>query len=270
MNKRKTNKNKTNRNTVRNKTSASLKYPKTEKKKILPEGLLGNKNKPLPTDKAMRLSKVAIELNVGISTIASYLELNGFNIDQSPNTKLAPELIEIINGNPSHLDKPFISDYTYKLIDDLKIDYDIIFKISPEQFELLVANLLDRRGFKVQINGKTNTKDGGIDIIAYRKDIILIVIAIQVKFKTRPEKKVNAGEVRDFKGALSLNDYFSAGILITNTDFTVDARWIENQLNAKMELKDSEDIQMWLRDNFTTKKNLRMEVDIAKDVNIKI
>jgi len=48
--------------------------------------------------KASRLSKVAIEFNVGISTIVEFLKKKGHDIDgKNPNTKIAPELYALLS-----------------------------------------------------------------------------------------------------------------------------------------------------------------------------
>lgn len=44
----------------------------------------------------VRLSKAAKEFNIGISTIVEFLDKRGHNIDATPNTKLSPELYEIL------------------------------------------------------------------------------------------------------------------------------------------------------------------------------
>jgi len=46
--------------------------------------------------KAARLSKLAKELNVGISTMVDFLKKKGFDIDPNPNTKVAPEICDIL------------------------------------------------------------------------------------------------------------------------------------------------------------------------------
>ena len=46
--------------------------------------------------KATRLSKAARELNVGITTIVEYLGKKGHEIDSNPNTKLDPELYDLL------------------------------------------------------------------------------------------------------------------------------------------------------------------------------
>ncbi len=46
--------------------------------------------------KATRLSKIARELNVGISTIVDFLHKKGFKIDSNPNTKVTPDQYDIL------------------------------------------------------------------------------------------------------------------------------------------------------------------------------
>ena len=57
--------------------------------------------------KELRLSKLAREFNVGISTIVEFLKKKGFDIDANPNTKVAPELLNILS-------KEFSSDVSAK------------------------------------------------------------------------------------------------------------------------------------------------------------
>jgi translation initiation factor IF-2 len=47
--------------------------------------------------KELRLSKLAREFNVGITTIVDFLKKKGFEIESNPNTKVAPELLEILS-----------------------------------------------------------------------------------------------------------------------------------------------------------------------------
>jgi translation initiation factor IF-2 len=57
--------------------------------------------------KAARLSKIASEFNVGISTIVDFLKKKGHDIDANPNTKIAPELYALLS-------KEYTSDVTAK------------------------------------------------------------------------------------------------------------------------------------------------------------
>ena len=49
--------------------------------------------------KATRLSKAAREFNVGISTIVEFLGKKGHEIDSNPNSKLEPDLYELLQDN---------------------------------------------------------------------------------------------------------------------------------------------------------------------------
>jgi translation initiation factor IF-2 len=51
--------------------------------------------------KVTRLSKVAREFNVGISTIIEFLHKKGYAIDSNPNTKVPPEIYQILIGEYS-------------------------------------------------------------------------------------------------------------------------------------------------------------------------
>ena len=47
--------------------------------------------------KELRLSKLAREFNVGISTIVDFLKRKGHTVDPNPNTKVAPELYDVLS-----------------------------------------------------------------------------------------------------------------------------------------------------------------------------
>lgn len=241
----------------------------TQTTKPAAKGLLRPNQEPIAKSaEPIRLSKVLKELNVGMNTVIHFFESRGIRIEPRPNFKLNPEHIDHINGTASNLKNSFVSDYSIKLMEDLKIDYNIIFSLTPEQFEKIVATFLEKSGFEVMLNGKTNQKDGGVDIIAWKRDVVAIVIAVQVKFKTREENKVTSSEVRDLMGVLDFNPPFHAGMLVTNSFFTSDARYFEER--AKIELKDSQDLKSWLQDNFVPEKPFELDLEIAKDVRIKI
>ena len=46
--------------------------------------------------KAMRLSKVAREFNIGISTIVEYLKKQGHEVESNPNTKITSSLYDLL------------------------------------------------------------------------------------------------------------------------------------------------------------------------------
>lgn len=48
------------------------------------------------TGNTIRLSKLAREFNVGITTIVEFLQKKGFDIDQNPNTKVSVEAVQLL------------------------------------------------------------------------------------------------------------------------------------------------------------------------------
>ena len=161
----------------------------------------------------------------------------------------------------------FFCDPTYEILEWIKKDFNNINKIDPEKFENLIIAILTKKGFHITKSGKTNTADGGIDIVAQEKGIVNTIIAIQIKYKFRQNKKVNVSEVRDFLGSMEIHNFFNAGMVITNSSFSADSRWIENQKH-NLELKDSNDIQKWIGENFITTKLINKEINLTKNNKI--
>ncbi len=59
------------------------------------------------TSETIRLSKLARELNVGISTLIEEAEKKGIKIENNPNTKLSKEVVQV-------LEKEFAKDKSVK------------------------------------------------------------------------------------------------------------------------------------------------------------
>ena len=72
--------------------------------------------------KATRLSKAAREFNVGISTIVEFLGKKGYEIDSNPNSKLEPDLYDL-----------------------LEEEYSIDLNVKKESEKLTLKNLRERQ-----------------------------------------------------------------------------------------------------------------------------
>ena len=130
--------------------------------------------------------------------------------------------------------------------------------LSPSQFERFVANRLDRMGYDVTLTGSTSQRDGGIDLIAIPKvrTVGSFLIAGQVKHH-RGEQKVSRG---DIDRLLAWKDSpFRLALLVTNTTFTGDARWVADQMANRgfLRLRDFDDLKRWIEDNFDSEKDWR-------------
>src|SRR5262249_3947748 len=130
-------------------------------------------------------------------------------------------------------------------------------RLRPDQFESFVANRLDRMGYKVTLTGPTNRKDGGIDIIA-TKDLPIgsHVLAAQVKHH-RGDQKTGVETLE--RRAYWKKPPFTAGLLVTNTAFTVDAIKAAAYANhgSFFSLRDFNDLKGWLQDQYGSPEDWR-------------
>lgn len=227
------------------------------------------KNRTIP--RKMRLNKVVKELNMSMSRLVLLLEENNFKVDANPNAIIEEDALRFLFNENDDNDNIniILSDPTYEIIEWIRKDFKNLDKITPDAFENLIITLLKNKGFGIEKSGSTNKADGGIDVIAHKKDVVNIIIAIQIKYKINTAKKVTVGEVRDFVGAMNLVNYFNAGMLITNTFFTEDSKWLEEK-SHNLELKDSKDIQNWLKDNFITSKEINKEIELTRHNNVSL
>lgn len=148
-----------------------------------------------------------------------------------------------------HADRPRIEiiNLSPVILKWLQEDPERIAALSPEQFEDLIADRLTRAGLSVTKTGKTNTPDGGIDLIAHPKSSsIPYLLAAQIKH-SRKNRPVPASVVRDFRGAITSLP-IDIGMIVTNTRFTPDAQWAAKQLPRLIRLRSIADLKLWLAD----------------------
>jgi len=154
----------------------------------------------------------------------------------------------------------------------LQEDFARINKLTAEQFEDLVADRLTKAGLSVVKTGKTNTPDGGIDLIASsRSSPVPYLLAAQIKH-SRTNRLVSANVVRDFRGAISALP-IDIGVIVTNTSFTPDAEWTARQLPKLIRLRNIEDLKLWLADEldaFSILRDLPSSIEVAPNLVIPI
>ncbi len=155
-------------------------------------------------------------------------------------------------------------DVTPQLILLLGNNPEALRSLSPERFEHFVAERIDRMGYDVQLTGRTNRRDGGIDLIAVPKirTVGSFLMAAQVKH----HRGDSATGRSDVDRLLAWKDSpFRVGLMVTNTSFTRDARWLADQASNKafLRLRDFEDLKRWLRGQFTADFDWREFPDVV-------
>jgi hypothetical protein len=131
----------------------------------------------------------------------------------------------------------------------LRGDPESLYRLTPAQFEEVVCDRLDAMGYEPSRVGSTNTPDGGVDIVAVQRDAPFpVLLAVQVKHRLLGGS-VGPAAVRELEGIVS-RDSFSLGVLVTNANFTPDARWVADARRTMLRLRDHDDVMAWLHDSF--------------------
>lgn len=165
-------------------------------------------------------------------------------------------------------------DITDQFLSILREDPERLRNLNPEEFEKFTANRLDRMGFSVTRTGRTNRKDGGIDIIATPRILTPVpyLLAVQVKH----HETGRAVGRPDVDRLLAWKDrQFHLGMLVTNSRFTEDARWLAIQDGNErfLRLRDFDDIKRWLEENFASEMDWReipKHIELAPHVIIEV
>jgi len=152
-----------------------------------------------------------------------------------PDQRIITELSEINNTIP-------------RLIHLIQQDNSYIYKISPREFEEIIAEIFRQQGFEVELTKRT--RDGGKDVIAVHRNSMGIDTRYFIECKRyAPGNKVDVGIVRALYGVHSGLSGANKSIIATTSSFTPDAiRFVNEGLRSKweMDLKDINDVLGWI------------------------
>jgi len=121
---------------------------------------------------------------------------------------------------------------------------DLLFQISPRQFEEIIAEVFFKKGYDVQLTKAT--RDGGRDIVA-----IADQMGIRSKYLIECKRysmahKVSIAIVQRLLG-VKIAEHANKGILATTSVFTRDARRFASTHLWDLDLKDHDDVLAWIR-----------------------
>jgi|ERR1051325_114497 hypothetical protein len=119
-----------------------------------------------------------------------------------------------------------------------------IFKLSPRQFEELVAHLLRTQGYEVELTRAS--KDDGRDIlVAVPQTLGNFLYLVECKHYSQ-ENRVGVRRVRELYGIVE-QQRATAGVLITTSSFTRAARAFQKPVERRLSLREYDDLVKWLR-----------------------
>jgi HJR/Mrr/RecB family endonuclease len=146
--------------------------------------------------------------------------------------------------------KPLIVVDNERLLKALKQNPKDVFKLSPRQFEEVVADLLQDMDYDVTLTKQTN--DGGADILAAKKTEVGDVLCLVDAKKYKESRKIGVGMVRTLLG--TLEDYrATSAMLATTSTYSPKAKAMQEKHQFRLSLKDYTDVVGWIQ-NFREKR----------------
>lgn len=138
-----------------------------------------------------------------------------------------------------------VSEVNDWMIKELSKNPTDLYQLSSRRFEELIAEILMRKGYKIELTPAT--RDGGKDIYAAHKDDLGSFLYLVECKKYDPTHKVGVKVIRDLYGVLS-KEKATYGIVVTTSDFTKPAQEFQEDIKFQMSLKNFDSIQKWLCD----------------------
>lgn len=121
---------------------------------------------------------------------------------------------------------------------------ELLHSLPPRKFEELVASVFRQGGFEVELTPET--RDGGIDIIAVRKDSLAGngLHLIECK-RYMPGNTVGIGVVQRLLGVVEQHKA-TKGIIVTTSTFTRDALEVAQSARHRLALNEYSKVAEWL------------------------
>lgn len=117
-------------------------------------------------------------------------------------------------------------------------------ELDPRQFEELIAELLQRDGWDVLLTPKT--KDGGVDVIAERRDPLIGRIRSVWEAKRYGEgRKVRLATVRELSASV-VDHSATKGVIVTTGNLTGPALSYVEQQSYRLSVKEYGNVLDWL------------------------
>jgi restriction system protein len=137
-----------------------------------------------------------------------------------------------------------VCEINEELLARLRLNPADVYSLSPRKFEELVAELLHRQKWEVELTPESN--DGGFDIYAVRTaELGKVLFLVECK-KWTPPNHVGVKVVRSLYGVVE-EKRATAGTVVTTSFFTKRAKEFEERLEFRLHLQDFNALSNWLK-----------------------
>lgn len=155
----------------------------------------------------------------------------------------AHELLE--DGNSSSIVRIDVDEINEELIQYLTSHPEKMREMSPRKFEELIAEMFKTQGYEVELTPKS--KDGGMDVVAMRKDGVgTVMIIIECK-RYSETNKVGVEIARGLYGVVEQKGA-TRGIIATTSFFTRGAVEFRNTVPYRLGLSDFNTLKEQIKD----------------------
>lgn len=121
---------------------------------------------------------------------------------------------------------------------------ELLHSLPPRKFEELVAAVFKQNGFSVELTPET--RDGGIDIIAVRRDALVGQELHLIECKRYlPYNAVGIGVVQRLLGVVEQHRA-TKGVVVTTSSFSKDAKIVAANVSHRLELNEYQRVAAWL------------------------
>lgn len=138
-----------------------------------------------------------------------------------------------------------VSSANEELLRLLKRELDLAWKLPPKRFEEIVAEILDKQGYLVDLTPASG--DGGLDIYAARQDGLGKFLYLVECKRYVPPNKVGVEVVRSLYGVIQTQKA-TAGAIVSTSFFTAGAQEFQRRVQHQMHLHDYLVLQKWIED----------------------
>lgn len=212
-------------------------------------------NRQIPQNEIDRIIQLTKGNPFLIRLISEHLNSNKYNLTQilsliSENINLKGLILNnqnIIESSPEfQLITNDIKIVNKSILDRIKFNPNAVYDLNPRQFEEMVAELMTKRGYNVDLTKAT--RDGGKDlIIANHTDIGNFIYYVECK-KFAPNRPVGVSLVRELAGTISV-DRVTAGLMITSSYFSPEAIQLSEKIKHQMGLVDFVKLKEWIKNS---------------------
>jgi restriction endonuclease Mrr len=133
-----------------------------------------------------------------------------------------------------------------KIIYDVYKDNSNLLKVNGREFEEMIAELLYKQGYKVELTKRT--RDGGYDIIALMDLKMHHPLKFLVECK-QTKLKVGVDVIRKFKEVID-TEKANRGIIVTTSYFTRDALKKQQEIPYLLDYRDKDKVIEWVKEYF--------------------